>query len=143
MTHVPAAALRVASRAAAIARSRKGMLDLARSPLDPVTAWPAREPCKRLHNESVTLVEERRLVTVLFADLVGFTGRADASDPELVREMQRTYFSAVSEQVERYGGVVENTSETPSRRSSACSRAQSCGCAATRVARRLDVPVLR
>ena len=46
-------------------------------------------------------------MTVLFADLVGFTGRADASDPELVREMQRAYFSAVSEQVERYGGVVE------------------------------------
>jgi adenylate cyclase len=55
----------------------------------------------------VTLIEERRLVTVLFADLVGFTGRADASDPELVREMQRAYFSAVSGQVERYGGVVE------------------------------------
>ena len=46
-------------------------------------------------------------MTVLFADLVGFTGRADASDPELVREMQRTYFGAASEQVERYGGVVE------------------------------------
>lgn len=51
--------------------------------------------------------DERRLVTALFADLVGFTGRAEASDPELVREIQQAYFEAVAAEVERYGGVIE------------------------------------
>ena len=55
----------------------------------------------------MTLTDERRLVTVLFADLVGFTGRAERSDPEAVRDMQRAYFAAVSAEVERYGGTVE------------------------------------
>jgi adenylate cyclase len=55
----------------------------------------------------MTMTDERRLVTVLFADLVGFTGRAERSDPEDVREMQRAYFAAVSAEVERYGGSVE------------------------------------
>lgn len=44
---------------------------------------------------------------MLFADLVGFTGRAEAEDPEAVRAMQRAYFAAVSAPIERYGGVVE------------------------------------
>jgi adenylate cyclase len=55
----------------------------------------------------VTLTDERRLVTVLFADLVGFTGRAESSDPEAVRDIQRSYFAAASAEVERYGGTVE------------------------------------
>ncbi|MDQ2941701.1 MAG: AAA family ATPase [Chloroflexota bacterium] len=55
----------------------------------------------------MTLADERRLVTVLFADLVGFTGRAETSDPEAVRETQRAYFAAASGEVERYGGTVE------------------------------------
>ena len=58
-------------------------------------------------NAGVTLTDERRLVTVLFADLVGFTGRAELSDPEAVRDMQRAYFGAVSTEVARYGGTVE------------------------------------
>ena len=55
----------------------------------------------------VTISDERRLVSVLFADLVGFSGRAESSDPEEVRELQRTYFGAVAAEVERYGGSVE------------------------------------
>jgi class 3 adenylate cyclase len=55
----------------------------------------------------VTFTDERRLVTVLFADLVGFTGLAEESDPEAVRELQRAYFAAVAAEVERYGGSVE------------------------------------
>ncbi|HSG87467.1 MAG TPA: adenylate/guanylate cyclase domain-containing protein [Candidatus Limnocylindrales bacterium] len=50
---------------------------------------------------------ERRLVTVLFADLVGFTTRADSADPEQVREFLSRYFELCQETVERYGGTVE------------------------------------
>ena len=44
----------------------------------------------------MTISEERRLVTVLFVDMVGFTGRTESSDPEVVREIQRTYFETVA-----------------------------------------------
>ena len=50
---------------------------------------------------------ERRLVSVLFADLVGFTTLADDRDPEAVREFLGRYFDVAREVVERYGGAVE------------------------------------
>ena len=50
---------------------------------------------------------ERRLVSVLFADLVGFTTRSDGTDPEHVREFLASYFELCREIVERYGGTVE------------------------------------
>ena len=53
------------------------------------------------------LATERRLVSVLFADLVGFTTLADDSDPEAVREFLGRYFDVAREVVERYGGAVE------------------------------------
>ena len=55
----------------------------------------------------MTISDERRLVTVLFADMVGFSGRAESIDPEDVRELQRSYFGAVAGEVERYGGIIE------------------------------------
>jgi adenylate cyclase len=54
-----------------------------------------------------TISEERRLVTVLFVDLVGFTSRSESADPEDVREIQRAYFASVAAEVDRYGGSVE------------------------------------
>jgi class 3 adenylate cyclase len=51
--------------------------------------------------------EERRLVTALFCDLVGFTPLSERLDPEEVRDIQADYFGRMSEQIERYGGVVE------------------------------------
>jgi len=50
---------------------------------------------------------ERRLVTVLFADLVGFTGLAEDEDPEEVRELLSRYFATARTTIERYGGRVE------------------------------------
>jgi class 3 adenylate cyclase/tetratricopeptide (TPR) repeat protein len=50
---------------------------------------------------------ERRLVSVLFADLVGSTALAEARDPEAVRELLATYFEAARGVIERYGGSVE------------------------------------
>src|SRR5438309_3846186 len=50
---------------------------------------------------------ERRLVSVLFADLVGFTPFSEAQDAEEVREFLGRYFDIGREIVERYGGTVE------------------------------------
>jgi class 3 adenylate cyclase len=50
---------------------------------------------------------ERRLVTVLFADLVGFTAFSDGRDAEEVRELQARYFRTVEDIIARYGGTIE------------------------------------
>ena len=50
---------------------------------------------------------ERRLVSVLFADLVGFTTLSESRDPEEVRELLSRYFDESRRVVERYGGVIE------------------------------------
>jgi class 3 adenylate cyclase len=52
-------------------------------------------------------VAERRLVTVLFADLVGFTTLSEGRDPEEVRELLSKYFEMARDTIERYGGIVE------------------------------------
>jgi class 3 adenylate cyclase/tetratricopeptide (TPR) repeat protein len=52
-------------------------------------------------------VAERRLVSVLFADLVGFTTLSESRDAEDVRELLSRYFDTCRRLVELYGGVVE------------------------------------
>src|SRR3954447_10951728 len=52
-------------------------------------------------------VSERRLVSVLFADLVGFTTLSERRDPEEVRELLSRYFDRCRALIERYGGTVE------------------------------------
>ncbi|MEU4775830.1 AAA family ATPase [Micromonospora sp. NPDC023644] len=51
--------------------------------------------------------EERRLVTVLFVDIVGSTALVDRLDPEDVRALQRAYFDTVGGVLRRWHGVVE------------------------------------
>ena len=50
---------------------------------------------------------ERRLVSVMFADLVGFTTLAADRDSEAVRELLGRYFDTARDIVERYGGTIE------------------------------------
>jgi class 3 adenylate cyclase/tetratricopeptide (TPR) repeat protein len=52
-------------------------------------------------------VAERRLVSILFADLVGFTPFAEGRDAEDVRETLSRYFELASDVIARYGGTVE------------------------------------
>ena len=52
-------------------------------------------------------VAERRLVSVLFADLVGFTSLSESRDPEEVRELLSRYFDSCRRLIELYGGTVE------------------------------------
>lgn len=50
---------------------------------------------------------ERKLATVLFADLVGSTALAGAEDPEWTRARLDRFYDAMSEQIERAGGTLE------------------------------------
>ena len=50
---------------------------------------------------------ERRLVSVLFADLVGFTSVSEARDSEQVRALLSRYFDTCRQLIELYGGTVE------------------------------------
>jgi class 3 adenylate cyclase/tetratricopeptide (TPR) repeat protein len=53
------------------------------------------------------ITEERKIVAVLFADLVGFTGRAERLDPEDVRRLLTPYHARVKLELESFGGTVE------------------------------------
>jgi class 3 adenylate cyclase len=51
--------------------------------------------------------EERRIVSVVFVDLVGFTSRSEQLDPEDVRAILTPYHGTVRDEFESFGGVVE------------------------------------
>ena len=51
--------------------------------------------------------EERKVVTVLFADLVGFTSRSERLDPEDVRALLSPYYARLRTELVRFGGTVE------------------------------------
>ena len=61
--------------------------------------FEGREPVRRS--------EERRTVTTLFCDLVGFTAISERNDAEVVDAMLRRYYAAARRVVESYGGTVE------------------------------------
>lgn len=67
---------------------------------------PGTSPVER-SDHAVDAAQERRVVSVLFADLVGFTPYAESRDPEEVRAFLTTYFDTAREIVERFGGIVE------------------------------------
>jgi class 3 adenylate cyclase/tetratricopeptide (TPR) repeat protein len=74
------------------------------SPL--TTSAPARSPVLAAQTTEQP-VSERRLVSVLFADLVGFTTVSESRDSEDVRELLSTYFDTCRRLVSLYGGTVE------------------------------------
>jgi class 3 adenylate cyclase/tetratricopeptide (TPR) repeat protein len=53
------------------------------------------------------LTQERKVVTTLFCDLVGFTRTSESADPEDVDRMLAEYFSVARKEVEAFGGIVE------------------------------------
>ena len=61
--------------------------------------YEGREPMRRS--------EERRIVTTLFCDLVGFTAISERNDAEVVDAMLRRYYAVARRVVESYGGTVE------------------------------------
>jgi predicted ATPase/class 3 adenylate cyclase len=55
----------------------------------------------------LTPPEERRIVTIMFADIIGSTPLADHLDPEDMRAILVGYFNLMTEQIRRHGGTVE------------------------------------
>lgn len=56
--------------------------------------------------DAVATTRERKLVSALFCDLVGFTARAERMDPEEVHRLLVGYYATVREVLERFGGSV-------------------------------------
>ena len=56
---------------------------------------------------TASVSEERKVVTVLFADLVGFTTRSERMDVEDVRGTLAPYHALLRQQLEHYGGTLE------------------------------------
>src|SRR5436190_15864916 len=60
-----------------------------------------------LADEPIRGAEERKVVSILFVDLVGFTARSDRADPEDVRARIRPYHARLRQEIEHFGGTVE------------------------------------
>jgi len=60
-----------------------------------------------LVEEAAPAREERKVVTILFTDLVGSTARAEGLDPEDVSATLSSYYAQLRAELERYGGTVE------------------------------------
>lgn len=63
--------------------------------------------CGEAVQTAATPREERKVVSILFVDLVGSTAAADGTDPELVRDVLRAYHARVKEELEQFGATVE------------------------------------
>src|SRR6202142_1586089 len=70
------------------------------------TARPGTPPARPAASPTPA-VAERRVVSVLFADLVGFTTIAENRDAEEVRDLLSRYFDLARGIVERHGGTIE------------------------------------
>src|SRR4249919_76513 len=56
---------------------------------------------------STSVREQRKVVTVLFCDLVGSTALGESTDPEALRARMRRYFEDLRAIIQRHGGTVE------------------------------------
>jgi class 3 adenylate cyclase/tetratricopeptide (TPR) repeat protein len=72
----------------------------------PVCGLPLADASEASVTEA-SVTEERRVVTALFCDLVGFTATSEAADPEDVDRMLSGYAAMARREIERHGGVVE------------------------------------
>src|SRR5260370_36042794 len=69
---------------------------------------PTPMPQEAVNTESkLTPPEERRVVTIMFADIIGSTPLADRLDPEDMRAILVGYFNLMTEQIRRHGGTLD------------------------------------
>src|SRR4051812_29383217 len=66
-----------------------------------------RAPLLTTNEGRAQLPEERRQVTVLFADISGYTAMAESMDPEAVKAVVDRCLRRMGEEVERFGGTVD------------------------------------
>jgi class 3 adenylate cyclase/tetratricopeptide (TPR) repeat protein len=92
-----------ATPAAALATSASAADPFAQGPI----AAPAASTGGRPGGTGAQPLAERRLVSILFADLVGFTSLAEGRDAEETRDLLTRYFDLASDVIGRYGGSVE------------------------------------
>ncbi len=103
-----------------VERRRRSLLRLAAAPRSACDARRAEPRCRRRlasarraarrsappHPAGPPL-EERRLVTIVFADLAGFTEHSDQADPEDVRRILVPFHAVAKEEIERFGGTLD------------------------------------
>jgi len=70
-------------------------------------ARPASNGTAAARSDVLLPPEERRVVTVMFADITGSTPLADRLDPEDMRAILTGYFNLMTEQIRKHGGTVE------------------------------------
>src|SRR5262249_42733315 len=83
-------------------------------PVTPVAVAPSRSPgsytpkhlVEKILTSKAALEGERKQVTVLFADVVGFSALAERLDPEALHEVMDGCFAALMEVVHRYEGTI-------------------------------------
>jgi class 3 adenylate cyclase/tetratricopeptide (TPR) repeat protein len=75
--------------------------------VNPDKAKFCSECATRLRTVSSPQSEERKVVSVMFVDLVGFTARSHEADPEDVRAALVPYHQVLKTEIERFGGTVE------------------------------------
>ena len=69
-------------------------------------AFMPSELAEKLRAGSADMEGERKLITVLFADVVGYTALSERLDPEELRGLMRRVFDAMLEAIHRYEGTV-------------------------------------
>jgi class 3 adenylate cyclase/tetratricopeptide (TPR) repeat protein len=74
---------------------------------NPVGAKFCNECATPLGMPARPVAEERKAITVLFSDLIGFTATSESADPEDVNQMLSAYSAMARAQIEAHGGVVE------------------------------------
>jgi predicted ATPase/class 3 adenylate cyclase len=85
------------------------LLETQRAELGDEVVELALEPLRQRLNALVTPTagEERKLVTILFSDLVGFTASSSKMDPEEVSDIMKTYFAHMAAVITHHGGAIE------------------------------------
>ena len=68
---------------------------------------PGARFCPNCGHELARRADQRRIVTVLFADIVGFTGLSETRDPEQVKNMVDRCFGRLADDITAFGGRVD------------------------------------